>query len=78
MEQGICKSLMMKKVTQLITGMPASEGAGVRLNRILGQTALKHFDPFLLLDSSSQAILVNASGAFLHAHAEALRRLPIC
>ena len=69
---------MMKQVTQLITGMPASDGAGVRLNRILGQPALKHLDPFLLLDSSSQAILVNASGAFLHAHAEALRRLPIC
>jgi hypothetical protein len=31
-------------------GMPASDGAGVKLNRIIGQPALPDLDPFLLLD----------------------------
>ena len=29
---------------------PASDGAGVKLNRIIGQPALPDLDPFLLLD----------------------------
>jgi hypothetical protein len=32
-------------------GMPASDGAGVKLNRIIGQPALPDLDPFLLLDA---------------------------
>jgi len=31
-------------------GMPASDGAGVKLNRVIGQPALPDLDPFLLLD----------------------------
>ncbi len=31
-------------------GMPASDGAGVQLNRIIGQPALPDLDPFLMLD----------------------------
>ena len=31
-------------------GMPASDGAGVRLNRVIGQPALPDLDPFLMLD----------------------------
>jgi quercetin 2,3-dioxygenase len=31
-------------------GMPAVDGAGVKLLRILGQPALRHLDPFVLLD----------------------------
>jgi hypothetical protein len=31
-------------------GMPASDGAGVKLNRIIGQPALPDLDPFLMLD----------------------------
>jgi redox-sensitive bicupin YhaK (pirin superfamily) len=31
-------------------GMPASDGAGVKLNRVIGQPALQDLDPFLMLD----------------------------
>ena len=31
-------------------GLPASDGAGVKLNRVIGQPALPDLDPFLLLD----------------------------
>ena len=31
-------------------GMPASDGAGVKLNRVIGQAALPDLDPFLMLD----------------------------
>jgi redox-sensitive bicupin YhaK (pirin superfamily) len=31
-------------------GQPASDGAGVKLNRVIGQPALEDLDPFLLLD----------------------------
>jgi redox-sensitive bicupin YhaK (pirin superfamily) len=30
--------------------MPTSDGAGVKLTRIIGQPALRHLDPFVLLD----------------------------
>ncbi|HVM80546.1 MAG TPA: pirin family protein [Stellaceae bacterium] len=39
-----------RPVARLIRGMPASDGAGVRLNRVIGQPALSELDPFLLLD----------------------------
>jgi quercetin 2,3-dioxygenase len=32
-------------------GMPASDGAGVKLKRIIGQPALPDLDPFLMLDA---------------------------
>ncbi len=31
-------------------GMPASDGAGVKLTRVIGQPALPDLDPFLMLD----------------------------
>jgi redox-sensitive bicupin YhaK (pirin superfamily) len=31
-------------------GVPASDGAGVKLNRVIGQPALPDLDPFLMLD----------------------------
>jgi len=39
-----------RSVARLIRGMPASDGAGVRLTRVIGQPALSELDPFLLLD----------------------------
>src|SRR5271169_3141623 len=39
-----------RSVSRLIRGMPASDGAGVRLNRVIFQPALSELDPFLLLD----------------------------
>ncbi len=38
------------KVKQIVQGMPASDGAGVKLKRVLGQPLLQRLDPFLMLD----------------------------
>lgn len=37
-------------IKQVVQGMPASDGAGVKLKRVLGQPLLKRLDPFLMLD----------------------------
>ena len=37
-------------VIRRVRGMPASDGAGVKLTRVIGTPALDHVDPFLLLD----------------------------
>jgi len=37
-------------VARLLRGMPASDGAGVKLTRVIGSPALGELDPFLLLD----------------------------
>jgi redox-sensitive bicupin YhaK (pirin superfamily) len=39
-----------REVVQLIRGLPTSDGAGVKLTRVIGQPALTQLDPFLLLD----------------------------
>jgi redox-sensitive bicupin YhaK (pirin superfamily) len=39
-----------RRLVKTLAGMPASDGAGVKLNRIIGQPALPDLDPFLLLD----------------------------
>jgi quercetin 2,3-dioxygenase len=39
-----------RAVTQTLRGMPASDGAGVKLTRVIGQPRLPDLDPFLLLD----------------------------
>ncbi len=40
----------IRTVKQLVTGMPATDGAGVELVRVIGQPKLMELDPFLLLD----------------------------
>ena len=40
-----------RKVSKIITGQPATDGAGVDLVRVIGQPALMELDPFLLLDA---------------------------
>ncbi len=42
---------MNRSIKQIIKGMPATDGAGVELVRVIGQPALNMFDPFLLLDA---------------------------
>jgi redox-sensitive bicupin YhaK (pirin superfamily) len=37
-------------VARVLPGMPTVDGAGVSLFRIIGQPALRHLDPFVLLD----------------------------
>src|SRR5579862_9455256 len=39
-----------RRLMKTLGGMPASDGAGVRLLRIIGQPALPDLDPFLMLD----------------------------
>jgi len=39
-----------RAVVRVVRGMPASDGAGVRLTRVIGQPGLAELDPFLLLD----------------------------
>jgi len=40
----------VRKAVRVIRGMPASDGAGVKLTRVIGQPQLPDLDPFLLLD----------------------------
>ena len=37
-------------LTRVVRGMPTSDGAGVRLTRVIGLHALPELDPFLMLD----------------------------
>jgi len=37
-------------VERVLTGIPATDGAGVRMTRVIATPELDHFDPFLLLD----------------------------
>ena len=39
-----------RSVVKIISGQPTSDGAGVRLTRMIGTPALEQLDPFLLLD----------------------------
>jgi hypothetical protein len=40
----------VRQVVKLSEGHPTSDGAGVKLNRVIGNRALGELDPFLLLD----------------------------
>lgn len=40
-----------RQITKIVKGMPATDGAGVELVRVIGQPALNMLDPFLLLDA---------------------------
>jgi redox-sensitive bicupin YhaK (pirin superfamily) len=40
----------VREVARKVRGMPTSDGAGVRMTRVIAQPALDSFDPFLLLD----------------------------
>ncbi|MEP6883055.1 MAG: pirin family protein [Dokdonella sp.] len=39
-----------RSVSRVVKGQPVSDGAGVKLNRIIGQRDLDMLDPFLMLD----------------------------
>ena len=41
----------IRSISRAIQGMPATDGAGVELTRVIGQPALSELDPFLLLDA---------------------------
>ena len=42
---------ILRRVSRIIKGMPATDGAGVELTRVIGQPVLPMLDPFLLLDA---------------------------
>jgi redox-sensitive bicupin YhaK (pirin superfamily) len=44
------RTMTIRPVARRVQGMPASDGAGVRLTRVIGTQALPGVDPFLLLD----------------------------
>lgn len=39
-----------RRLLQTFSALPTTDGAGVRLQRVIGQRALRNLDPFLLLD----------------------------
>src|SRR5882724_3393187 len=39
-----------REVVRVVRGMPTSDGAGVKLRRVIGQPDLPDLDPFLMLD----------------------------
>jgi hypothetical protein len=43
--------LISREVKKIVAGMPATDGAGVKLVRVLGYGDTADFDPFLLLDA---------------------------
>jgi hypothetical protein len=46
----VTKEAIYRSVTKLVRGQPTSDGAGVKLTRVIGTPALPELDPFLLLD----------------------------
>jgi quercetin 2,3-dioxygenase len=40
----------LRKVERVLAGMATTDGAGVRLSRVIGQPALSDLDPFVMLD----------------------------
>jgi len=44
------KKAKTRKIDRTFTAMPTSDGAGVKLNRVIGRPGLPDLDPFLLLD----------------------------
>jgi len=43
-------SVATRSVRRVVRGMPTSDGAGVKLTRVIGQPQLPDLDPFLMLD----------------------------
>ncbi|MFQ3250755.1 MAG: redox-sensitive bicupin YhaK (pirin superfamily) [Glaciecola sp.] len=46
----VSAELNTSTITKVVEGMSASDGAGVKLKRVLGQPKLQRLDPFLMLD----------------------------
>jgi len=46
----VAATLQDRQVARIVRGLPTSDGAGVRLTRVIGQPGLPELDPFLMLD----------------------------
>lgn len=53
-----------REVAQLVRGQPTSDGAGVKLTRVIGGRALADLDPFLLLDEFGSDASADYIGGF--------------
>jgi redox-sensitive bicupin YhaK (pirin superfamily) len=53
-----------RRVERLVTGQPTSDGAGVRLTRVLTQTLQRRLDPFLMLDAFGSDSAADYIGGF--------------
>ena len=42
--------MSVRRIISIVDGVPASDGAGVRLLRVIGSPQCGEVDPFLLLD----------------------------
>ena len=49
-QQSANQTTRPRTVVRLVAGEPTSDGAGVRLTRVIGTQALSYLDPFLMLD----------------------------
>jgi len=63
-----------RSVQRVVTGMPTSDGAGVRLTRVIGQPQLPDLDPFLMLDEFAPTSPRTTSRAFRSIRTAASRR----
>jgi redox-sensitive bicupin YhaK (pirin superfamily) len=48
--QPVAAPTSSRRIARALSGMPTSDGAGVRLTRVIGQPKLRNLDPFLMLD----------------------------
>jgi quercetin 2,3-dioxygenase len=53
-----------RRVQRIVRGRPASDGAGVKLTRVIGQPDLDMLDPFLLLDEFRSDSAADYIGGF--------------
>lgn len=61
--------MVSRSVTRRVRGIPTSDGAGVKLTRVIGQPKLDSLDPFLLLDEfGSEAATDYIAGFPDHPH----------
>ncbi len=50
MDMATTETAAARRVLRKVRGQATSDGAGVRMTRVMGTQVLDHFDPFLLLD----------------------------
>ena len=61
--------MTFRSITRRVRGIPTSDGAGVKLTRVIGQPMLDSLDPFLLLDEfGSEAATDYIAGFPDHPH----------
>ena len=65
---------MSREIIQIIEGLETSDGAGVKLRRIIGGPDLNMLDPFLLFDEFGSDDILCCRSFFCH-HAPRIRPL---